>query len=550
MTSRLVCFFRPFSLVFLLVGLLWGGLAVQPAFPQDGSMSEQQRRLLQVRHRQVELGEARLGLERVRELFDQGLVPEVELERSQSALEKAQLQYQEAVLSLLNLQPRVSIEDAVKHQGPDGRTFVRLAITNLTPTFDDTRLTLLDNFEGEHPIPEELRVRDIRDIFVSVQSPGGGEEHGVSPRGTTIGLPYEVHVPEIAYGDRRELEFQLLEDVSSLLVSLTSEGEVREIDIKLQQETIGGGIQVTSTEISQEADLGSEATFELRLERSTVDRRSFELQVLGLPRAVRPSFVDPETQARLSRINFPPGITQRDLSLRLFLPERSVGELQMDRPLELWAAVMDSRNGGLAELNGHGSSGAPEPSDGLPSQAVTAVRGGEEGATPALLTRRIEKLREHGAGLLRLEVIPRGVGELELSAASLFAEVVRGEPVATRFILRNAGTRRLDEVKIETEPPFDWRVETEPSFLTHLEVGEERDLDLRIVPPEDVDIGDYEVRIQAESSAYNRPLPTEDKIYRISVKARTDLLTTFALIGGLVVLVGGAVFGGSRLLRT
>ena len=58
----------------------------------------------------------------------------------------------------------------------------------------------------------------------------------------------------------------------------------------------------TSTQISQEADLGAQATYSLVLGRSTVDVRSFELKVLNLPQQIDYSFVDPTTEARLSQL--------------------------------------------------------------------------------------------------------------------------------------------------------------------------------------------------------------------------------------------------------
>lgn len=43
-----------------------------------------------------------------------------DLDRAQTAVETAQLNYQEAVLSLLSLQPRISVREAIKYQTKDG----------------------------------------------------------------------------------------------------------------------------------------------------------------------------------------------------------------------------------------------------------------------------------------------------------------------------------------------------------------------------------------------------------------------------------------------
>jgi len=509
-------------LVGTLIALcLTGGVG---ALAQDGG-GDEQTRFLQVRRSQIDLKEARARLTRTQELFHQGLVSKTELEQVESSVEKMQLAYQEALLSLLSLQPRLSVKSAVKLQSPDGRKLVRLTVTNLSPTFDDSQFRLLNNFEGADPIPAALRTRAVHDVFISLKDPGatgsgssGGSSStpGSPPRGTTIGLPYEVHIPDLPYGQSKTLEFELLRDVTSVVVATSYKGQQREIDVQLQQADTANAVALTSTQISQEADLGGTVTFDLRLERSTVDSRSFQLRALNLPRQLAASFLDPGTQARLSQINFPAGVTQQTLSLRLFLPERSDAQVQVDHPLAFWAVVMS------------------------PEQA------------PAFAGDRLytdDEIRAHHVGQVRLELIPRGVGKIEVAASSLYSEIARGAQVSTRLTVRNTGTRRLDNVQLVAEPPFNWRVELVPPVIPALDLNQERPVELRILPPDDVAVGDYEVRIKTESSAYNRKVPTEEKIYRVSVAAKSNVWATLGLVGTLLALVGGVVFAGVKLTR-
>jgi hypothetical protein len=484
---------------------------------QQAPMSDEQRRFLEVRRRQIELRAARAQLNRTQELFEQGLTARTDLDRAQTNVETAQLNYQESVLSLLSLQPRLSVREAVKYQTKDGQKFVRLTMENLTPTFDDSQFRLLSNFEGADPIPEELRRRDLQDIFVSLRAsgePGAGNES--TARGTTIALPYEAHIPELKYGQSKTMEFQLLRDVGSVVVTSSFKGQTQEINIQLQQAETENVVTVTSTQISQEADLGSPATFDLRLERSTVDVRQFRLTVVNLPHQISFSFIDPTSQARLSQLSFPAGVTAQTLGLRLFLPERADEQVRIDQPLEFWALVM---------------------ADGQ-AQRFQAER--------AYSRSEIEQSR---AGRARLVIIPRGVGRIEASAVSLYSEIQTGETVDTNITIRNTGTRRLDNIKLATEPPLNWRVDISPDIVPALEINREETVKLRIMPPPDVPVGDYEVRIKTESYAYNRRVPSEDKIYRISVKAQTSVWGTAGLIGGLLLLVVGIVIFGVKLTR-
>jgi len=478
----------------------------------SSSISDEQRRLLEVRRRQIELKSARSELDRVRGLYDQRLVARKDLDIAQTTVDTSQLNYQQAVLSLLSLQPRISVKEAVKTQTRDGRKFVRLTIVNLTPTFDDSQFQLLNNFEGADPIPAELRKRDVQDIFISLKALGGTAASGeIESRGTTIGLPYEIHVPELKYGQEKTMQFQLLRDVGSVMVAAAYKGQRQELDIQLEQAETESVVGVSSTQISQEADLGGQVTYDLKLERSTVDVRSFQLRVLNLPRQISYSFIDPGTQARLSQLNFPAGVTRQQLGLRLFLPERADAAVPIDQPLTFWAAVMTDQQ---------------------------AVGFGDD------RTYSGAELQTSRVGYLQLTAIPRGVGRIEVSAASLFSEILTGQSVETTITIRNTGTRRLDNIRFTTEPPLNWKTELAPDVIPSLETNREARIQLRIQPPREAQVGDYEIRIKSESYAYNRRVPTEDKIYRVNVKAPANLWATAGLVGGLLfVLVGIVVFG-------
>ncbi len=493
---------------------------VPPAKAHQSVISDEQRRFIDVRRRQIELASARAALRRTQEMFSQGLVPQTELERAATAVDTAQLNYQEAVLSLLSLQPRLTVKRAVKHQSEDGRKFVSLTVENLTPTFDDSQFKLLNNFDGADPIPESLRTRDVRDIFISLRAPGdapgAGTTGGSAARGTTIALPYEVHIPELKYGESKHMEFQLLRDVNSVVVASSYKGQNQETVVQLEQAETGNTVNIYSMQISQEADLGSQVTFDLRLERSSVDVRQLQLKVVNLPHQISYSFVDPASQARLSQLNFPAGVTQQTLGLRLFLPERSDEEVTIDESLEFWALVTDQGQEKLFE------------------QERSYSRAEIEGSR---------------AGRAHLVVIPRGVGKIEASAASLYSEIQTGETVETNVTIRNTGTRRLDNIKVTAEYPLNWRAEVTPDIVPALEINREAAVRLRILPPAEVQVGDYEVRIKTESYAYNRRVPSEDKIYRVSIKAQTNVWGTAALVGGLLLLVLGIVIFGVKLTR-
>ena len=142
-------------------------------FAQQAPISSEQSRFIEVRRRQIELSSARAAFQSKQNLFKDGLISRTDLDQARAALEKAQLSYQEAVLSLLSLQPRLSVKQAVKYQSRDGRKFVRLTVVNLTPAFDDTQFKMLNDF-----------ARAMLPTFLSRCAPRGKLRRGtMQPRG-------------------------------------------------------------------------------------------------------------------------------------------------------------------------------------------------------------------------------------------------------------------------------------------------------------------------------------------------------------------------------
>ena len=485
---------------------------LMPAF-RHGVLAQQSAddaRLIDVRRQQINLNEARVAFTRAQAEAD--LRPAVELDAARVRLEQAQLSYQSAVLSLLALQPRLSIQEAVKRQDVDGRKFVQITLKNLTPAFDDARFQLLNNFEGSDPIPPELRTRDVTDIFVSIQATGGS---GGDARSTIIGIPYETHIDRLLYGETRTMEFQLLRDVDSLIVATNYKGQTQESTVQLQQAETDNVLMMSSLQVSQEADLGSDVVFDLKLERSSVDVRRFRLKAVNLPRQISHNFLD-TGRARLQQVNFQTGVTQQNLSLQMHLPDRTDGQIKMDEALEFWVLAMDDE-------------------------------AAQQFAEDRIYTE--DEIERSRAGRVRLHLLPRGVGRIEVAAPSLFSEIMTGETVQTRMTLRNSGTRRLDNIKIRADAPLNWRVEVEPDIVETLEVNREAEVRFHMIPPTDAVVGDYEVRIKTESYSYDRAIPTEDKLYRVSIKSKPNVWATAGLFGGLLIILAGVAVFLVRLTR-
>ncbi len=480
---------------------------------------EEPQRYIEVRRRQLELQSSRRQFEQVEKLAAQGLVAQNELERLRHAVAVASINYQQALLTLLDIQPRISVRSAVKMQEQSGRQFVNLVICNLTAAIDESQFKSLYNLEGSDPLPEAVHNRTINDVFVSLR---GGADAGVNdPKaarvtGAIVSLPYEAHIPQLKYGEMKKLSFQLLTDVDSVTVAITCRNQTQEIPVQLERAAADSETRISSSQLSQETNLGSQAMYNLTLERPTVDIRSFHLKLLNLPRQISYSFIDPQTQARLSQITFPAGVTRLPMGLKLFMPERADDDVQVDKQLEFWALALN--------------------------EAAAARFGQERPYTE-------DEIAAAGPGRIKMSVIPRGVGQLVVMAPSLLTEIESGQVVESTLTVRNTGTRRLDNIRLSAESPLNWRVEMTPSVIPYIESNREEVVKLRIVPTENIMVGDYEVRIKTECLTENRRAQADDKVYRVNVKAGTSLATTAGLMGGVLLLVIGVSVCGVKMTK-
>jgi len=152
-------------------------------------------------------------------------------------------------------------------------------------------------------------------------------------------------------------------------------------------------------------------------------------------------------------------------------------------------------------------------------------------------------------GKVKLELIPRGVGRIEVLAPNLYHDIKPDEIAQMELTIRNAGTRRLDNIKLETDTPLGWRSEIQPEVITTMEPEEEIYVDLAFIPPTDVSVGDYEMTLRTRMMGARRRVEPDDKTIRIHVSGRVKILGTMVLIFLLVGLMVGIVVFGVKLSR-
>ena len=469
---------------------------------------DDQYRLLGMTRAQTEYETALRDYERTRDLRSRNLNSESDLEQARARMENARVNYLQAALAIVFASPHVVVDQALKYQRPDGRKWVRLTVRNDAQTTAEG--AALSNVI-DSTLLRQLRPEEIPNVYVSLKddSPGGG---------AIISSPYEARIPVLRFGEPVTLEFRLLRDVDAVTVSMTYANQSADRRVMLEKDASANVVTMQSSQFSQEGDLGSQVSYDLQLERFTSDAGGVRLELGGLPREIRYEFRDPATNARLTQLRFPEGVTSMRLSLVLFLPQRDAGRFPLDAPIDFWAFALDRS--------------AAERFAELARDSITAA-----------------EAAQIQSGKVRLELIPRGVGQLDVGAANLFHQIQRGDSVVMEFALRNTGSRVVNGVRLAADLLPDWRAAFAPEVVPTVAVDGEARVRLVLVPPPGIAVGDYDVKVRTVALSADRRVDTEDKTVRVQVVQPAGWVGTALLVMLLVGLVTGIVLFGLKLTK-
>jgi hypothetical protein len=498
--------FKPVLVLAGVLALLVVGTA--QLVPGAGQAQESQSmKLLRLKSAQLSLELRKADFDRYLKLKEEGLTSEADFAQRQTAYLQAQVDYQQALISFMGSEARISVASAVKYQDRSGKKFVRVALRYASKELKELAKLKIS---AEDLFPLDF-MKEIKDVYVSLLS-----------EGKVISDPYEKTVASMPIETERDVTFQLLKDVENLDISVSYSGKTETTSVYLQKGVSANMVTVNSAQFSQEADLESTATYDLSLEKFSGEANVFKLEAVNLPSQITYEFSDPTTSARLSQIKFSEGVTSLKLQLKLYLPKNPDEKVVLDKPLEFFVLALD--NDQTEKL-----------------RALEAAAGGAGlGAEP------VEGLK---AGSVKLELIPRGVPKVEVQAVNLYHEIKVGDVIAMDVTIRNTGTRKLNNVRVFCDLPLNWRVEIAPDLIATLEQNKDEVVKIRFLPPDGVSVGDYEPKIRTDAIADNRRVESEDKIVRIHITSKANVIGIGALVLLLVGLLVGIVVFGIKLTR-
>ncbi len=460
-----------------------------------------------------------LGLRRAKEAFD---TQKVEYERqaglfdkqliSQSAMDQAfrnyseaEVNFQQSLLAVIFEQQYIVVSRAVKYQKENGRKGVRITLENASRgTGEYEKLIGVDD-----SLFSLLKPDVVNNIYISLLN----DENAI------ISQPYERKIEQLRYGKPATINFELLQELDAVTVSLIyGNGAQQSRKIYLQKDDTDNIASIKPAQFSQEVELSGNTEYQMALELFSSTATTFKLEAINLPSEINRYFVDPATDNRLSQFQFSEGVNSREAALRVFLPERPTDNVKIDEALTFYAISI--------------------PRDRIEEIGDVSRREMTEDEIKAL-----------NVGYAKLELVPRGIGEILVRAPLLSFTIKPDEEVVVNLEVVNEGTRSLNNVRLEADPPLNWTDTINPDVIQSLDINEERQIELRFKPPADVSPGRYEVRVQTTSLSDDLPIRGEDKTISIQIEPEANVLGTLIVVFLIIGLVMAIIIFGIRLSR-
>ncbi len=484
-------------------------LLIQTAILAQSSSFFNQRddkyRLLGLKRAKEAFETSKSEYERYKDMYERQLVAAAELEKVRSAYRDAEVNYQQSLLAVLFEQQYVTVASAVKYYAANKSRHVRITVANTSG--GSAEFQKLVNIDDE--LFRSLQPDIVNNVYVSV----------LNDQNAVIGKPYEAKVSVLKFGEPQTVDFVLLQDLDAVTISLIySNGSQRSMKVYLQKDATVDRVEVQSEQFSQEVNLGETAAFDLALELYSGTENTFTLEAVNLPLQINRTFKEPVSKARLSQLKFSESTRSKQASLEITLPDLPNDQVVIGKPIAfLAAAIPGNKLDRLRELQ---------------SRPWTE-----------------DELRELDIGFVRLEIVPRGRGKILVRAPQLFQAIHDDESARFRIELVNEGSRRLDNIEIKIDLPFNWTKKVEPAVITGLEINEEQFVELTFTPPEDVAVGKYDVRVRTTGTSGGEPVVGEDKTINVEIVASASVFGTLLIVLLIVGLVAAVVVFGIRLSR-
>ncbi len=433
--------------------------------------------------------------------------------QAQQQLKQAEIQLEQTKLSFLANATHITIMEAKKYYDSEGKRMLGLVLKNTSNlALAESALGLTGSesqLQSEWQSPEQIQaLLDIENIIVSIVS-----------NSSSIGKPYENIIPVLPYGKEEKLQFILLADVQEAGIKLKYLDQDTIESVFLEKESLQEKPTAVASQFSVEGQLGTDISFDLVLEMLVTSEWNFSLVVTNMPPQINSFFI--EGGSRIISVRFSEEVSKHNLTLRVSIPQKlDVGMIDKKIDFQVWIAT-------TAQLEKIGKLKRQYAPDIIPANELDSIE----------------------AARVDLTLTPKGTGRLEILINNLFVEIKPQQDVNIRADLHNDGTLTLFNIIPEISPPLGWEARVEPKNIEQLLPNEKQQINIHLKPGTDVGVGEYEAQIEARGQSGSEVIEAIEKRLKVRISAKTNIMATLLLVGGLVFLIVGIVVFGVKLSR-
>jgi hypothetical protein len=414
-----------------------------------------------------------------------------------------QLKMQQLSIEILEEASSITVLEAKKFRTKDEKRMVSVTLIN-----DSNAARVCHTCKDLTP-EKAQSLMTLSDVRVSLR------------KGAIVAEPYENIIESLGRGEKAVLSFQLLKDIEEVTIEIRFGQRQVVQEVFLKKEASDELPSITAAQFSQEGSLGQKVLFGLELEKLCEKEESYRLAALNVPNQITFSFIDPSNKAKLTQVKFSETVSKQQLQIEVSIPEKLEAAL-IDNTTAFYVFITNTA--GFKQISELRQKNRDAPIEDKDIQAIPGNR-------------------------VRLELIPRGVGEMEIVIGNKYQEIQVGEDAVCRIDLFNTGTLALSNAKLKVDVPYMWREQIDPVLIPEIKPGNKQPVSLTVKLPANVGTGEYEIRVIAEAENGNEKVKAQDKTISIRIGSKTNVIGNAVLIGGLILLVIGIAIATIRISR-
>ena len=160
-----------------------------------------------------------------------------------------------------------------------------------------------------------------------------------------------------------------------------------------------------------------------------------------------------------------------------------------------------------------------------------------------------EEVKQLRASYVRLELIPRGTGRLDLLVDNHVLELGIADTVALTIEILNRGNMPVHNIHSSFAGTPAWECALIPELLPVLDAGQSLSLQLLAHPATRLGTGDHDFIISAQGQVGEENIEAPEEHLTVHLSAPTNWTLIALLVGALLVLLAAMALASLRLAR-